>query len=586
MRVSPSCILSLLLLISFPRSAEAFFVFDLLFRFLCRFFGIFCIVPDEPTEAPATITPTPTNQPQTIVPSNRARHGLLVVADFADAKLEDYSNPLLPYAITNEQQIQDEILTPMEDHWEWMSLRRETFEWHILRITLDENLSCNAFSGWTSYRDAVAAKILHVLENDDTVDFESYDLDQDGSVDSCFVIASSHGQDCDYLIGGASQSGNVNMFVDPQGSQSLRGRHTGNFNHEVAHHFGLPDIYGSYDTIKYLTLMSDSWALPPNGFSAFERYRLGWLVPTRVKTTTQGMTLQPAEDAMESIMIPTLRDTEYFLIEYRKRTSSGFGSAASVPHNGLAIYHVWEDAPEENRKLPALIRLESPRGTYRWDTPPDLEDFWVPGSPDNRFMGVPYYDQSGDYVLVEVSNLQWIGGTSAIQMDISINTEEFLFTNYTSNPLQNGMFEVGTEEAGPSDWRAEAWQIADSIFSWDPTSGEGTSACGKIESLEPNDAAFVQSITGLEIGERYRVTASLKVLSISMGGSSTGATISLYGTWEHTEPINWVTDKWNEVVLVFVAQDETVDVSCRLGYWASTVAGTLLCDNFKIEWLL
>ena len=100
----------------------------------------------------------------------------------------------------------------------------------------------------------------------------------------------------------------------------MSGDHTGNFNHEVGHTRGLVDIYGTRDTIQYLTIMSDSWPVPPSDFTAFDRLDLGWIVPHVVAASTEDVELtDTTTTAPTAIEIPTGRAEEYFLIEYRKR---------------------------------------------------------------------------------------------------------------------------------------------------------------------------------------------------------------------------------------------------------------------------
>lgn len=294
-----------------------------------------------------------------------------VIADFADAALENFLGPP-PDSITAVSEFR-EVLDDMEDHWAWMSVGSEIVAWDIVRITLDQALTPEAFGGWSDYRATVAAKAIS------EVDLPDYDSDGDGVLDAMFVLASSHGEAHDYFIGGASQNGGAKLFVDAQDSASVLGRHIGNFNHEVGHLFGLPDDYGPYDNLNYLTLMSYTWYRPPTSFSAWDRYQLSWLEPISITASTNDVVLYPAETNLQAVIVPTARSSEYFLIEYRKRPDSGFGTGVATPYDGLAIYHVWEGAGS-NGRLPGLIRLEPPDGDYEWGSAPDANDFWFPGN--------------------------------------------------------------------------------------------------------------------------------------------------------------------------------------------------------------
>lgn len=495
-----------------------------------------------------------------------------VIADFADSALEDYLAPP-PGAITAVSEFR-EVLDGMEDHWEWMSVGSEIVAWDIVRITLDQALTPEAFGGWSDYRATVAAKAIS------EVDLPDYDSDGDGVLDAMFVLASSHGQAYDYFIGGASQNGGAKLFVDAQDSASVLGRHIGNFNHEVGHLFGLPDEYGSYDNLNYLTLMSYTWYRPPTSFSAWDRYQLGWLEPISITASTNDVVLYPAETNLQAVIVPTSRSSEYFLIEYRKRPDSGFGAGVATLYDGLAIYHVWEGAGS-NGTLPGLIRLEPPDGDYEWGSAPDANDFWFPGNAvaPATFAGRPYYDQAG--TLFELGNIEWTGD-GGIRFDIQIY-ELPPPPRHDPDPILNGDFEAGTGNA-PDDWSAGAWQAPDAAFTWDLTAGVGGSRCARIENTAPNDAWYTQTITGLTPGETYRVRAMMKVESIDMNGAGVGANLARMGSWDRSTPINQVAD-WTQVELEFVADAETAAIGCRLGFFGSTVTGAVLCDNVSVEWV-
>lgn len=507
------------------------------------------------------------------------RRGVGVIADFADAKLEQYTGSWEANAINTVLEFR-EILDDVQKHWEWMSLGKEEFLWDIVRISLIENLSPDAFSTWQGYRTAVGTRIVEAVNS------SFYDLDKDGNIDAAFVIASNHGKNFPYLVGGASLNGGTNMFVDHQDSLSLRGRHIGNFNHEMAHLFGIQDLYGPYDNVKYLTLMSDTWSLPPNGFSAWERYKLGWLDLVEIRENSSEIVLRPSDMYMDAVMVPTDCAMEYFLLEYRKRPENGYGSAPSTDFNGLAIYHVWEGADNANRMLPPLICLETPDLVYKWNSPPGLTDFWFPENPlgSGVFKGKAYRHENS--TLVEVHNLKWNTESpdDRIQFDVTIFDVLPPMRNDTSDPIKNGNFEVAGSD-GPKEWTFGAWNTNRATFAQELKSGVGGSACAMIENNEPNDAWFEQTVTGLVIGAQYRVRGLIKVVSIEMEeNSNIGASISRIGTWDRSEPVNKERD-WTEVELMFTADAETTRIGCRLGYWASSVSGKILCDNFSIQWV-
>ena len=211
------------------------------------------------------------------------RRAVAVIVDFANAQLEDWTGPGFDTVAEVAAQ-----LHAMEDHWAFLSRGRELMHWDIIRIQLPQPLTDTAFAGFNEFRDAA------VLLAKQQLTIADYDANHDGVIDTMWLIASNNGTRPPYLVGGTSQNQGANNFGDGQDSDSVVGGATGNFNHEVGHTLGLVDIYGAHDTLQDLTLMSSSWPLPPNDFSAFERARLGWVVPQVIAQSTHGVILPEA----------------------------------------------------------------------------------------------------------------------------------------------------------------------------------------------------------------------------------------------------------------------------------------------------
>jgi hypothetical protein len=189
-------------------------------------------------------------------------------------------------------------------------------------------------------------------------------------------------------------------------------------------------MYGTYGTMSSLTDMSYSWPVPPPDFSAYERIKLGWLTPQVVSKTTQSVWLPSANDTLAAVKVPTTRPFEYFLIEYRHRPASGYGSQ-DVDFNGLAVYHVLEGSSMSQN--PPLMKLEPADGSIAPSQPADPNDFF---SPDNPAMILPLtllsYFGEGQEVF-RLDNVAWRNG--GISFDITIAGPQ-----QSSNLLANGSF--------------------------------------------------------------------------------------------------------------------------------------------------
>lgn len=116
----------------------------------------------------------------------------------------------------------------------------------------------------------------------------------------------------------------------------------GTFVHEFSHVLGLPDLYSTYynsaftpgewSALDYGPYNNDG-CTPPN-YSVFERYALGWLQP-RVITGASNVRLETISHN-QAAMIPTLKDTEFFLFENRQQQ----GWDAYIPGHGMLVWHI------------------------------------------------------------------------------------------------------------------------------------------------------------------------------------------------------------------------------------------------------
>ena len=200
-----------------------------------------------------------------------------------------------------------------------------------------------------------------------------------------FVIAGNNDIMHDYLIGGSAEVSDgvlgARTFVDGQNSLSIQRNAIGNFSHEMRHNLGVPDIYGTYDNVQYLSIMSDSWPTPPHTFSAYEKYQLGWAQPQIINETKHDIKLESGETSLCFLKILTNNPQEYFLIEYRTRQTSSYTSLAPVDYDGIAIYHINNNSTNDNNAFPPhLALIPADGGNYFSDHQLAKTAFWYPGN--------------------------------------------------------------------------------------------------------------------------------------------------------------------------------------------------------------
>lgn len=226
------------------------------------------------------------------------------------------------------------------------------------------------------------------------VDFTQYDTDNDGYVDNVFVYYAGYNE----AEGGAAntiwphrwsltdagftgtKTFDGKIVNDYSCTSELKGASgsnmcgIGTFCHEFGHVLGLPDYYNTDDssinTLNEWDIMDygaylNNGCTPPT-YSVFSRFFLGWLTPQEAKTPStftleplyQGTTT-PASTQKQAYLLSAITHnlvgsspspTEYFMLEYRKKT----GWDAYLPAEGLLIWHIdykqsaWDDNTPNN----------------------------------------------------------------------------------------------------------------------------------------------------------------------------------------------------------------------------------------------
>ena len=158
--------------------------------------------------------------------------------------------------------------------------------------------------------------------------------------------------------------------------------------HEMGHMIGLPDLYDQAEGVQpaqrnwvvgcWSGMAAGQWGCGPalaNGtwdrlphYGPWEKIELGWLPNVRVvgAVRNQEYVLAPVESGGEVLRV-SVTPTEYFLVEYR----SGSGFDTRLPANGVLIYHVDLDRPQQRCRSclqlynVALVEADGNRGLIR-----------------------------------------------------------------------------------------------------------------------------------------------------------------------------------------------------------------------------
>lgn len=197
------------------------------------------------------------------------------------------------------------------------------------------------------------------------LDFSRYDSDGNGIVDFIFVLYAGHGQaqgapeetvwpqavDLTYRVeadfdGVYLGQGACSCELHGYEGKQLDGM--GTVCHEFSHVLGLPDVYDvfytghdgmmNWDVMDVGSYNNDSRT--PPGYSAMEKYTLGWITPMVLGENDEDVELDPAHTGGEACFVVNDVDKdEYYVLENRRQE----GWDASLPGHGLFVTQVKYD---------------------------------------------------------------------------------------------------------------------------------------------------------------------------------------------------------------------------------------------------
>lgn len=294
---------------------------------------------------------------------------------------------------------------------------------------------------WSRKDQQVSKDVLDILDDpagDFDVDFTEYDNWEfkvggvpnthddipDGILDFMLIYWKEESITQNYDVGGVAGLGfSGTITKDGVGIKSSNGvlgfksRNFGNKNtiwvsaHEIGHHqFGMtggnPGSHFNGRNDNYGNLQKFSLMVTGDGshFSAYEKYRLGWLDPIIVTSNNPSVVLNETHKSSinNAIIIPVGYTSsgdleEYYLLENYHSTNAYSGANPFLTKSlynhtitkGIIVYHV----SEENFDWPTLsqIDFETAEGLFDWEvveggsTPSDrLDDLIAKGSPNEN----------------------------------------------------------------------------------------------------------------------------------------------------------------------------------------------------------
>ena len=291
-------------------------------------------------------------------PTTGTMHGIIILAQYQDVKFTKQSTL---------QKFQDMAMSDnyhgtnapgsMREYFVTQSAGQFTPEFDVVGpVTLPHERKY--YGGPEMMEDAA-----ELAMNECGVDFSKYDANGDGFVDFLYVIYAGHGQ----AQGGPVESvwpcaldlttdvsipdfngvylGRTACSCELSGGEGETLDGIGTFCHEFSHILGLPDIYdvnytscygmGHYDIMDRGGYNNNGCT--PCGYTAMDKYTVGWLKPTLLDTPATGLQLEDLAASNKAYFLVSEKDrNEYYTFENRQANKWD----AALPGHGLLVSHV------------------------------------------------------------------------------------------------------------------------------------------------------------------------------------------------------------------------------------------------------
>lgn len=188
-----------------------------------------------------------------------------------------------------------------------------------------------------------------------------FDMNKDGYIDNLTIITNegnnSRGStlyphkanydDTDKIFGKTIYTYNIYDGDTAFGSGSIEKE--GVIIHEFMHSMGFPDLY-AYDDDDGKTEPVGGWDIMSQA-STFVQWPLaymrsnvkGWLSISEITKSQEGLSLVPASERQGNeayILKSPLSDSEFFVVEYRQKSSDIYGLDYKIPGSGLIVYRI------------------------------------------------------------------------------------------------------------------------------------------------------------------------------------------------------------------------------------------------------
>ena len=221
----------------------------------------------------------------------------------------------------------------------------------------------------------------------------------------------------------------------------------GTICHEYTHCFGFPDFYagssvvGAWELMDYGNYNGNGYS--PAGYSAHERWMMGWLTPTELKEATTISDIPALSDEPQAYLIRNDGfENEYYIVENRQQK----GWDSNLPGNGIIVFHIdydpnlWvsvtQPVNKSSRQHYTIFPANNKTSTSsfyakNWaypylnnnaltNTSTPAATVWNENSDGKKFMNKPLTNMS---VIDGLASFDFMGGTTSLTSVVSSSTD-------------------------------------------------------------------------------------------------------------------------------------------------------------------
>lgn len=307
--------------------------------------------------------------------------------------------------------------------------------------------------------------IIYAIEEvSKSIDFSTFDGDNDGFVDGVQIIFAGYGKSNNpegliwpfksSLSNPITKNGKKvsTYFFSPELSTNGQIAVIGTICHELGHILGAPDFYdtdyetnGQYSATGAYDLMSSGdWnnygKCPAHPNPYVKSYVYGWINPVTLTPTTKSYTMYSSTQHQIVYRINTQTDGEYFLLENREQV----GFDEKIPSGGLVVYHIHKNmhpaARNFNNAHPLWCYIINPYATTNPTSDPS--SYGTSYAP----RAFPGYDNKQIFLTgTSIPSLTaWNGSSTGI--DLCFIKRHGSAIQFTINPQIQGLSQLCGEE--------------------------------------------------------------------------------------------------------------------------------------------